>query len=161
MVSALLGQLHVFRVCTLTMENFLFLWEPVPARGLLTVPSVSGALCPSEPSKSPALSSHPGHSGSRSVAHAPHSRPAPFAFLFHARRCSVRAVCASVPWPCSHLRRLPGRACSGRSSGLLRGSRASVCRSAFPSSRPLWLGTAASLGRRQCQPSGDSPPQRC
>lgn len=48
MVSALLGRRPFFRVCTLTVENFLFLMEPVPVHGAcLTVPSaaVLCALC--------------------------------------------------------------------------------------------------------------------
>lgn len=71
MVSALLGRRPFFRVCTLTVENFLFPIEPVPVHGaLLTVPSVA-VLCALCAVESPALSSPPGHSGSHSVLEHP------------------------------------------------------------------------------------------
>lgn len=108
-----------------------------------------GALCPLC-RREPAPSSPPGHSGSHSVARAPHSKLAPVVFLSRARRClartSVQRLCHQLPCsPCSPLNWLPGRDCSGSCAGRLD---------------HLWLGITASQGRRGCQPPRGSPPGR-
>lgn len=59
---------------------------------------------------------------------------------------SVQRLCHQLPCsPCSPLHWLPGRDCSGSCSGHLD---------------HLWLGIAASQGRRGCQPPQGSPPGR-